>query len=71
MALFELGFGLKQKLFWLFLRYELYISLKLLHLTTSHNWPVPVDKHGNDTNFTLPPDLLGGVKDQIFKFCDN
>ena len=30
-----------------------------------------VDKHDSDWNFIPPPDLLGGVKSQIIKFCNN
>ena len=40
------------------------------NLTTVHDCPVPVDKHGSVNNFTEPFDPLGGVKGQIFK-CHN
>ena len=31
---------------------------------------MPVDKHDSDKSFTPPPDPLGKVKGQIFKFCN-
>ena len=40
-------------------------------LTMSHDMLVPVDKHNSYKNFTPPPDPLGGLKGQLFIFCNN
>ena len=55
-----------QKLY--LLLYEPHISLKL-YLTTSHyvhDYPVPIDKHKMDYNFTPRP--FCSIEGQIFKF---
>ena len=64
-----------QKLCWLFcvinfIFHQSIISDDLLTII-GHDYPVPVDKYDSDENFTSPPDPLGGVKGQIFKFCNN
>ena len=39
-------------------------------LTIGYGYPVPVDKHDSDKILPHLPDPLGGVKGQIFKFCN-
>ena len=63
-----------QKLFWIFcvMNFTLIQSYYIRRaFTVGHNCPVPVDKHDSDTNFTpTTPDPLGGIKGQMFKFCN-
>ena len=46
-----------------------YYTCKLL--TIGHDYPVPVDKHDNDYISTQSLDPIGGVRGQVFKFCNN
>ena len=63
-----------QKLYWLFcvMNFTFPQSDYIWQLLTiGHNCPVLVDKYDCNKRFTPFPDPLGGVKSQIFKFCNN
>ena len=66
MTLFGLRFRLMQKLYWLFggINFTFLPNYNIWQLfTIGNDYPMPVDKHDSDQNFTSPP----GVKIQLFQ----